>query len=163
MTFWSRGLLKSCDKRKPLYPYYQSAYDHQTWQDGNLDGLLLDDYLITSSFEITWQTKTIIFAQELCLWSPNLAGWWPTLTGSYPQSHMILWSRGLARSLDKLKLLYLHYSSAYGHQTLSDSEIFWGAPNHKLLLIFDHVALLGYVKNISPLAECLWPQNLAGL
>ena len=84
MTFWSRGLLKSCDKRKPLYPYYQSAYDHQTWQDGNLDGLLLDDYLITSSFEITWQTKTIIFAQELCLWSPNLAGWWPTLTGSYP-------------------------------------------------------------------------------
>ena len=26
---WSRGLLKSLDKLKPLYLYYQSAYGHQ--------------------------------------------------------------------------------------------------------------------------------------
>ena len=26
----------SCDKQKPLYLYYKSAYGHQTWQDGNL-------------------------------------------------------------------------------------------------------------------------------
>ena len=30
---------------------------------------------------------------------------------------MTVLSRGLVRSRDKLKLLYLHYRSAYGHQT----------------------------------------------
>ena len=28
MTLWSRGLGKSCDKLKPLYLYYHSAYCH---------------------------------------------------------------------------------------------------------------------------------------
>ena len=36
---------------------------------------------------------------------------------------MTLWSRGLARSHDKLKPLYLYYYSPYGHQTWLDSDL----------------------------------------
>ena len=70
--------------------------------------------LITWSCKVTWHTKTIISPLLECLWSPKLAEWWLTLRG---KSHMILWSRGLLRSRDKLKLLYLQYHPAYGHQT----------------------------------------------
>ena len=37
-----------------------------------------------------------------------------------------LWTCGLAKARDKLKLLHLHYHSAYGHHT-------WGSPNHKTI------------------------------
>ena len=36
---------------------------------------------------------------------------------SYRKSHMFLWSRGLAKSHNKLLILMIHYCSAYGHQT----------------------------------------------
>ena len=36
MTFQSRGLLRSRDKLKSFYLYYQSTYGYQTWQNGNL-------------------------------------------------------------------------------------------------------------------------------
>ena len=44
------------------------------------------------------------------------------MSGFYPQCYSALWSRGPARSLEKLKI-YLHYHSAYGHiGTLSRSD-----------------------------------------
>ena len=125
------------------------------------------DPLIICSYKITWQTKTIISQRLECLWSPNMVGWWLTLRApnckvnwplnplncsitwqilnhyistnagpmkiifsrglarswenlklkhSYPLSHMILRSFGITRSCDKLKPFYLHYRNAYGHQ-----------------------------------------------
>ena len=46
--------------------------------------------------------------------------------GYYPQCHMNVFSRGLARSLDKLKRLYLHHDSAYDHQTCLGGNLPWG-------------------------------------
>ena len=37
--------------------------------------------------------------------------------------HMTLLSRGLVKSLSKLKALYLHYFSVYGHQTWQDGDL----------------------------------------
>ena len=60
---------------------------------------------------------------------------------------MTLLSRGLARSRDKLKLLYFHYHSIHGHQAWRDGDLPWGAPYHKVIKRFDHVVLQGYVTN----------------
>ena len=35
-TLWSHGLARPFDKPNLFYAYYQSAYSHQTWQDGNI-------------------------------------------------------------------------------------------------------------------------------
>ena len=37
-----------------------------------------------------------------------------------------------SRSRDKLKTLYLHYQSAYGHQTWQDGNLPWWVPAHKV-------------------------------
>ena len=81
MTLWSGALSKPCEPE--TYLHQQSAFGHQTWQDCNLplahsymtlglrgignkthlDVLLpinLYDPLITWSWKITWQAKTII-------------------------------------------------------------------------------------------------------
>ena len=47
--------------------------------------------------------------------------------------HITLWSSGLAASCDKLRLLFFHYRSAYGHQTCYDGDISGGAPNHEVI------------------------------
>ena len=39
------------------------------------------------------------------------------------------------------KSLYLHYQSAYGHQTWQDGNLPWRAPTHKVICLFDHVVL----------------------
>ena len=57
------------------------------------------------------------------IWPPNLAEWWLTLKDSYPWCYSILWCRGLAKSRDKLELLYPLYYSAYGHQTWQDVDL----------------------------------------
>ena len=56
------------------------------------------------------------------------------------------WPRGLARSLDKLKPLYLHYHSVYGHQTWQDGDP-GEAAAHKVVWPFDHVVLQNHVTN----------------
>ena len=42
--------------------------------------------------------------------------------------------RSLARSRHKLKPLYLHNHSVYGHQTWQGCDLPWGAPNNKVTL-----------------------------
>ena len=59
--------------------------------------------------------------------------------------HITLWSRCFVRSRDKVKLLYLHYLSAYGHQTLQDDNLSWFAPVYKETWFFDHVVLWDHV------------------
>ena len=45
---------------------------------------------------------------------------------------MSLWWCGLARSLDKLKPLYLQYQSVYSHQTWQDCNLTWLTPAYKV-------------------------------
>ena len=52
-------------------------------------------------------------------------------------SNIAFESRGLARSRDKLKILYFHYYIAYCQQTWQDDELPWGPPNHKVTWPFD--------------------------
>ena len=71
--------------------------------------------------KMTWK-KPVIFPLPQCLWLPNLAGWWIALSGFYTQYYSALYSRGLARSRDKLKTFYLYYQSTYGHENWHDGD-----------------------------------------
>ena len=46
-----------------------------------------------------WQTNTIVYPLPQRLWPANFTEWWFTIRSSHPES---LWSRGLARSGDKV-------------------------------------------------------------
>ena len=84
---------------------------------------------------------------------------------SYAQSHMTLWFHDVARSRERLKPLYLHYHSVYGHQIWWDGNLPLGALNHKAVQRSNHVVLQGHVTKkiiISLLLGCLRSQNLAG-
>ena len=59
---------------------------------------------------------------------------------------MTLWSRGLARSHDKLKPLYLYYYSPYGHQTWLDSDLPEDLSTIKSINT-DHVVLQSHMIN----------------
>ena len=45
---------------------------------------------------------------------------------------MTLWSRDLVRSRNKLKPLYFHYPSAYGHETWQNDDFAWWAPTYNV-------------------------------
>ena len=96
-----------------------------------LEGLLAIKslYTLTICFcRITWQTKIFITPLLHCLWPQNLAGWWLTLTGFYLESHV-------ARKITwQIKRFYLHYHSAYRHQTWQDDDLPWRALNLKSLM-----------------------------
>ena len=51
------------------------------------------------------------------------------------QKRMTLQSRGLARSRDKLKPLYLHYHNAYDHKTWHGGDLPRVASTHKATLL----------------------------
>ena len=74
------------------------------------------------------------------------------------------WVRDLARSRDKLKLLYLHYHNVYDYQTwhLVAHLDRWRALTFKVTSPFNHMSceIKWQIKNISPLPHCLWPPNL---
>ena len=53
--------------------------------------------------------------------------------------------------LQQIKTLYLHYHSAYGHQTWQGDDLPWGAPTHKITWHFDHMVLQDKLK---PLYLC---------
>ena len=82
-----------------------------------------------------------------CLWPPNLAEWWLNMTDSHPKNHMAVLLRGLARSRNILKTLYLHYYSAYGHQYWYGGDLSWGYPNREVEWRFGHVVWQGHVTN----------------
>ena len=60
---------------------------------------------------------------------------------------MIFWPLDLSRSREKLKLLYLHYHSAYEYQVWLDGAIPSGTPIHKVIWRFDFLVLQGNVTN----------------
>ena len=96
---------------------------------------------VTWSCWIRWPIKSILYLLWQCLWPLNLAEWWLILRGSYLKSHMALESLGTAKSWDKLKPLHIHYQHACSHQTWQVVDISWGAPNHKVTWLYDHMIL----------------------
>ena len=133
--------MKSWDKLKSFYLHYRSAYNHQTWQDGNFvwwasaykvtwpfDEVFLQDHMTNQNLYIS--TTTVPMATKLRTMVTYLEG-------SYPLSDILLWSRGLARSHDKPKPLYFYYHSAYDHQTSNNDDLPW-----RLLPIKWHLALI---------------------
>ena len=74
------------------------------------------------SFTLT--TKSILSPLRQFLWLPDVTGWQLAIKGSH--------SRSLVKSLDKLKTLYLHYQSAYGHQAWQDINTPLWVPTHKV-------------------------------
>ena len=59
----------------------------------------------------------------------------------------MLWSRGLARSPEKRKLLYIRYLSAYGHKIWQEGNLPRWAPTYKVIRLFYHVIFQVYVAN----------------
>ena len=120
---------KSCDKLKK-YLHYQSG-----------EAMKSHKPLITWSCKIVRKAKTIISSLAQCLWPPNLAGWWLTLMDSCLWIPTTLWSRGLVKLRENLKSLYLHYHSAYVHQTRQDGDLPWLSFTHKSKLPCNHLVL----------------------
>ena len=50
-------------------------------------------------------------------------------------------------SFDKLKPLFLHYDSPYGHETWKDAALSLRASNHKVTQSSDHMALKIHMTN----------------
>ena len=101
-----------------------------------LDGLLPIKSLgplITWSYEITWQTKSIISLIPQYLRPLNLVGYWLSLRGSYRYSHLTIYLSGLAWSRDNLNAFYLYHYNTYGHQTWQGCDIPWRSLTHTVL------------------------------
>ena len=117
----------SCEvtwKTKTTNLHYQSAYDHQTWQNDN-----------------------------------HLAWWAP----AYKSHH--LWWRGLVRSCDKLKWLYLYYHSPMTTNFCRMVNYLYGLlpmKSHGSLITWSCKIIWQTKIIISPLPQCLWPPTSAG-
>ena len=151
MTLWSGGLTRSRDNLKPLYLHKDSTYGHQTWRYGDLTWGV-PSHKVTRFFDdevlrITWQTEIIVYPPPQCLWPPNSTGWWLAIRSFYLQSRIALESCGLTGPRENLKLLYLHYHNAYGHQTWRDDDLPSGVPGHKVTWPSDHVVLRNHGAN----------------
>ena len=81
-----------------------------------------------------------------------------------PETQKTLWSRGLARSRDKLNMLILHYHNDYGYKTWQGGSIQWRTSFNKDKKFTDHVVLQGQVNKLNTLSlltKEFWPLNLA--
>ena len=58
---------------------------------------------------------------------------------------------GLFRPHNTLKLLDVHFHSAYGHQTLQPGDLPWGPSNHSVTRPLSHVVLPGHVADFKRL------------
>ena len=62
MTLWSRDITICYDKIKPLYLHYQSAFDYQTCQDGNLPSS-------ACVYKITWPFDQVVLYDHVTNWN----------------------------------------------------------------------------------------------
>ena len=125
--------------------FEENAYLFFSYLAAHLDGTLpMKSHvpLITWSFEITWQTETIISPLSQSLWPRNLLGLKGLLT---IKSYNALITC-LAKSKNE-KSLNLHYQSVYSHQTWQDGNFLWRAPTHKVTCLFDYLILRDHVTN----------------
>ena len=110
----------------------------------------LYDTLITWSYKITWQTKTIACPLPQSLWPLKLKGWYELLLiKSF--NPLIIWSYEV--TLETKAILYLHHCSACGHQNWQNAaDLSKEVPTHKISWLFSHMILQNHLTNwsISP-------------
>ena len=98
-----------------LYVYYHRAYCHQTWQVCDLQWKA-STYKVAKPFELTWghviNWKYFIFT--IIIFKATKPSTVVTYNEELPSIKLQdIWSRSLARSRDKLNLLYLQYHNDY--------------------------------------------------
>ena len=120
------SFLHYCNSKRGRVVNYYEGFLSIKWHDP----------LFMLSFEITGQTRNTISLVPEWLWPPNFAaGWQLALMGSKSQRNITVSSRGLARSRDKLKRLYLHYHSATKLMATKPGRIVTIKP-HKALIMW---------------------------
>ena len=72
--------------------YYQSAYDHQTWQDGNLSSR-------APNHKVTWPFDHVVLLDHATSWNYYIS------TAAVP----------MTTKVGRMVTYHLHYDSAYGH------------------------------------------------
>ena len=113
-----------------------------------------EDPLITWSFKVMWQIKSLIYPLTQWLQSPNLAGWlhatWYISTTTViigcwiirgTKSHTIVCH---VRSQNQLNTLYSYYNRPLANKL----GMLWGASTHKVTQPFKHMVFWNHVTNI---------------
>ena len=142
LALWSSGPARSRDKQKPLFSTIRVP---MAMKRGRIVTKLMSSYLqnhmallsrcLTRSpdsfySQQTWQGGDIMLND---------------VRGSHCYSYLTLWSRVLACSHDKLKILYLYYHKLYDHKIWQGGDIPWRAPTQKVTRFFNHVLLWNHV------------------
>ena len=90
-----------------LWPRHLAVWSMVTYLE-QLVPIKLHNHITMWSCKMMWQTVIIIYSLPDSLWLPNLTLLGVPMRSFLPSSHEALWSRGLARLLDKLNRLYLY-------------------------------------------------------
>ena len=91
-------------------------------------------------------------------------GWMLTYLKWFAERYTTLWSRGLARSSDKLRPLYLHNHNDYGQQISQHGNLTWWAPANKVawpLITWSWKITWQTETILSVLTQYPWLSNLA--
>ena len=140
LIMWSREILDL------LYLYYSKGCYHQTWW------LTIRNFH-PQSYRALWtrahvrlcnEFKTLLPPPE-CLWLPNLVALLPPVRSFPPQNQKTLCPGGLAKSRDRLTMLYFHYHNDYGYQIWLGGSIYWRPSLDKVVTSLDYVVLQGHV------------------
>ena len=127
ISFWSHDFVRTLDALNnyistTTVPTATKLGRLGTYHEGPLPMLLQP--LVTWSYEIALQTKTIISPLPQYLWLQNVTDWLLTMRGFYP-CYSTLWSLALTRLRYRLKPLYPHYHNVYGHKTCKHGYLPW--------------------------------------
>ena len=125
-----------------------------------------NDTLITWSWRITWQTKTIISPLPYSLWSLNLGGWWLALRGF--MMHKVTWCFDHIVLQDRLTNQN-HYTSTITvpmstklENMLTYLDGLLPIKSHGPFIIWSCEMKWQSKTITSPLQQCLWPPILTG-
>ena len=138
---------------------------HQTWQDGDLPWGARFCKVTWPNDHVDFQGHVINKSQYVSLTSILIT----TKLGrvvTYLEGFLPIKSRGLTRSHDRLKPLYLHYHNAYAFKIdrmVTYHESFLRVKSNDPLVLWSSCRITRQSKIISPLLQCFFlPANLAG-
>ena len=140
---WSRGLEASHGKLKSLYLYYHSAYDHWTWQAGDLP-LEASTHNVIPPLSLARSRNKL---KPLYLHYHNIYGhktrqcdellWLPfTHKVKWPYNDLVLWDH-----MTNKKYCVLHYRNGFGLKTGLDDDLLWVTSAYKVTWPYNHVVL----------------------
>ena len=98
MNLWPPSHVRSRDKRKTKFLLLHSAWDYETWQDGDLWWREPFDHVVTWAHVTNWKLNISPSARSVTTKQDRLGTY-----GERNPRHMILWQRGDLRSHGRLK------------------------------------------------------------